>query len=106
MSKPGIRVAEAQATAAAVADGSWFSQGQVSGPEGQREGNVTPARHGPVSPLLEQTLVSADTNAEFSDFGRDPRFPAGWWLVLGLLTGLATLALLAIGMVRAVVWLI
>jgi hypothetical protein len=33
---------------------------------------------------------------EYSDTGRDPRFPSGWYILPGLVLGVAALALLAV----------
>ena len=43
------------------------------------------APHGPQEELIE---------LEFSEYKRDARFPAGWWIVPGVVTGAALLLII------------
>jgi hypothetical protein len=43
----------------------------------------------------ESEAISGLIDLEFSDYGRDPRFVVGWWIVPGLIPSLAIISLVA-----------
>ena len=84
---------------------TWPDQGQSA------DGRAATGRVHHSSPAggslgCESVNIPTEHGSEFSEYGRDLQVPSGWWILPGILFGLAVIVMFGLAMVEAVGWLL